>query len=275
MSHRYVCPMRWGDMDAQGHVNNATFLDYLQEARVDYLLSGPPQMRALLERGVVVVQHQVEYREPLTFHGEGVVVDLRVEMVGASRFVIGYDVLDGDRSIAAARTVGAPFDLVTQRLRRLYASERGCFAAALAPGEPLRTLPRVGSSAAGLSYALKVRWSDLDSYGHVNNVKYFDYIQEGRIAMLAQALGWRSGEDAEPWVVVRQDIDYLRPIDFRVQPYAVRTGVVEIGNRSLQLAADIVDPEAQVRYAAARTVLVAPAAITEAGRRALEPWLLR
>ena len=37
--------MRWGDMDAQGHVNNAAYLDYLQEARVHFLLTGPPAMQ--------------------------------------------------------------------------------------------------------------------------------------------------------------------------------------------------------------------------------------
>ena len=45
--HVYRCPLRWGDMDAQGHVNNAAYLDYLQEARVDFLLSGPPVMHDL------------------------------------------------------------------------------------------------------------------------------------------------------------------------------------------------------------------------------------
>ncbi len=44
MSHHYRCPLRWGDMDAQGHLNNAAFVDYLQEARVDYLLGGPAAM---------------------------------------------------------------------------------------------------------------------------------------------------------------------------------------------------------------------------------------
>ena len=35
--HRYECPMRWADMDLLGHVNNVTYVDYLQEARVDLL----------------------------------------------------------------------------------------------------------------------------------------------------------------------------------------------------------------------------------------------
>ncbi|HEX6875768.1 MAG TPA: acyl-CoA thioesterase, partial [Nocardioidaceae bacterium] len=33
--HVYDCPLRWADMDSLGHVNNVTYVDYLQEARVD------------------------------------------------------------------------------------------------------------------------------------------------------------------------------------------------------------------------------------------------
>ena len=35
--HIYLCPLRWADMDSLGHVNNVTYVDYLQEARVDML----------------------------------------------------------------------------------------------------------------------------------------------------------------------------------------------------------------------------------------------
>ena len=37
MRHVFQCPMRWADMDLQGHVNNVIYVDYLQEARVDML----------------------------------------------------------------------------------------------------------------------------------------------------------------------------------------------------------------------------------------------
>jgi len=41
MGRHVEVPLRWGDLDAQGHVNNARFIDYLQEARADFLLGGP------------------------------------------------------------------------------------------------------------------------------------------------------------------------------------------------------------------------------------------
>jgi acyl-CoA thioester hydrolase len=271
--HRYVCPMRWGDMDAQAHVNNAAFVDYLQEARVDFLLGGPPLMHRLLDTGVLVVQHQIEYLRPVTFHDRGLAIDLWISSVGGSRFVIGYEMRDGDAVAVRARTTGAPYDLAGSGLRRLTVEERAVFAAAVEPDHaPLPDLPRQTWTAGGHAYPLQVRWSDLDSYGHANNVKYYDYIQEARIAVMAQALRWldRDSPTADGiWVVVRQDLDYRRPLDFRVAPYRVNTVVTRIGNRSIRLAAQIDDPDTGTVFAQARTILVGPQPLTGPQQQAL------
>ena len=34
--HQMVIPIRWGDMDAMGHVNNATYFRYLETIRIDW-----------------------------------------------------------------------------------------------------------------------------------------------------------------------------------------------------------------------------------------------
>ena len=55
--------MRWADMDLLGHVNNVTYVDYLQEARVDMLrVHAPARGGEELAEGVVVVRHEVEFR---------------------------------------------------------------------------------------------------------------------------------------------------------------------------------------------------------------------
>ena len=70
--------------------------------------------------------------------------------------------------------------------------ERAVFAAGLEPDhEPLPRPAEAGlGRGGGHDYPLQVRWSDLDSYGHANNVKYYDYIQEARVALMSQALRW-------------------------------------------------------------------------------------
>lgn len=267
--HRYRCPLRWGDLDAQGHVNNAAFLDHLQEARVDWLLTGPPEMGRLLDEGVLVVSHQVEYLAPVGYGEQPLTIELWVDAVGASRFAVGYDVWDGTVLAARARTAAAPFDLAGGGLRRLGPVERVTLLAALEPAEPLRALARVPVREPAHHYPLAVRWSDLDSYGHANNVKYFDYVQEARIVLMHAALDW---QPEEVWVVARQDLEYRRPIDFRPEPYQVRSAVTALGNRSFTLAVDIRDPASGDVYATGRTVVVGGAPLTVRQRTALSRW---
>jgi acyl-CoA thioester hydrolase len=258
--------MRWGDMDAQGHVNNAAYLDYLQEARVGFLLSGSPVLHHLLDSGVLVINHQLEYVRPVIFRDRPLTTNLWVDAIGGSRFSIGYEVYDGADLAARARTGVVPFDLASNTLRRLTPAERELLGRALAPAEPLRRLPKVPIPAEHHRYPLTVRWSDVDSYGHVNNVKYYDYIQEARISVMKSTIGW---EPEAVWMVVRQDLEYLRPIDFRTEPYEVGTAVVAVGGRSFTLAAEIRDPASSTVFATARTVAVGESPLTDDQRAAL------
>ena len=109
-------PLRWVDLDAQGHVNNAVIADYLQEARVDWLLSGPNAH--LLGTSTMVVSHQVEYLGPVAFAVEPVEVALSVGTVGAARFTLGYSVFQDGRLLARARSVLCLYDYTASRPRR-------------------------------------------------------------------------------------------------------------------------------------------------------------
>ena len=267
----HSCPMRWGDMDAQGHINNAAYLDYLQEARVAFLLSGSPVLHRLLDSGVLVVNHQLEYLKPVAFSARPLTTNLWVDAIGGSRFSIGYEVFDGPDLATRARTGVVPFDLASNTLRRLAAEERELLGRALNLSDPLRVLPKVPVPADHHRYPLTIRWSDVDSYGHVNNVKYYDYIQEARISLVNDTVGWAP---EAVWMVVRQDLEYLKPIDFRIEPYEVGTAVSAIGNRSFTLSAEITDPISSTIYATARTIVVGVSPLTANQRSALNKWVV-
>jgi acyl-CoA thioester hydrolase len=110
-------------------------------------------------------------------------------------------------------------------------------------------------------YRCHVRFSDVDVYGHVNNVKYFEYYQEARIAFilsLDEPLFDPARESTMRQVVARIDVDYKRPILFRPEPYAVETWVVGIGTSSYDLGCRIVGGQGdETVYSTAQVRLVA------------------
>ena len=119
------------------------------------------------------------------------------------------------------------------------------------------------------THPVLVRWSDIDSYDHVNNVRYFDYLQEARIAFLGQVMETTGDFFAQyPCVLVSQTVDYLRPIHLRHPPYDVDVWVESVGNSSYTLASRIVDRsgESEDVYARAVSVLVTVDGETHAKR---------
>jgi acyl-CoA thioester hydrolase len=128
--HVYECPLRWGDMDALGHVNNVVYVDYLQEARVDMLSVHAPQSGGEeLGEGVVVARHQVEFVHPLTFRPEPVRIESWVTGIRAASFTMDYEILDahadGSRTVyCRASTVLTPFLFAAERPRRIRPEER-------------------------------------------------------------------------------------------------------------------------------------------------------
>ncbi|MFT4217030.1 MAG: thioesterase family protein [Micropruina sp.] len=274
-------PLRWVDLDAQGHVNNAIIADYLQEARVRFLLEGANA--ALLGNGTLVVGHQVEYLAPVEFRNEPVEVRLWVGDVGASRFTIGYQVVQGGVVAARARTLLCVFDFGTGRPRRMTPDERAWFTDHSGPLEPLRPLGSWRPGERAHTAPLTVRWTDLDAYGHVNNVRFFDFVAEARVHMSSEAdpAGNRmsaAGGAGYLWMVVRQDVDYLAQLDHRLEPYQSRVAVAEIGRTSMTLVAEVTDPLAGTVHARARSVLVCgdrsgrPIPVPDDLRHGLETW---
>ena len=126
---------RWADMDAYGHVNNVTWLEYLQEARVDMFFTHAPQRGTdKLAEGVVVARAEIDYKLPLVFRPEPVRIEMWVSRVGAAAFTVEYEVLDlhegGGRTVyARAATVLVPVTLGDGRPRRMTAQEREVLAA--------------------------------------------------------------------------------------------------------------------------------------------------
>lgn len=147
---RVLIELRWGDMDAYGHVNNVTQLRLLEEARVRALgsptrsrdaeavpaehggaevVSGLPIPEvfgaASATTELLVASHAIEYRSPIRYRPGPLAVDLVISEVKPASVTIGYVVVEPDGSLVytVAETVIVFVDRVTARPRRLTAEE--------------------------------------------------------------------------------------------------------------------------------------------------------
>jgi acyl-CoA thioester hydrolase len=107
--------VRWDDIDALGHVNNAKYLTYIQEAR--FLWSPIIEM--------VVARAEVDFVEAIYEGGRFYDVNLWVESIGNSSFTMAYEVV-GDNGVvhAKVKTVQVVVSMETMKSRPLKDSER-------------------------------------------------------------------------------------------------------------------------------------------------------
>jgi len=257
--HVYECPMRWADLDLLGHVNNVVYVDYLQEARVDLLRTHARREGGELTEGVVVVRHEVTYLAPLTFRFRPVKIECWVTEIRSATFTMAYEVFhddgEGGRTVyLRASTVLSPYVFSGEHPRRLTDDEKTALAAFYEQPEPRpRPEPFTVAREDHAHYPVNVRFSDVDVYGHVNNVKYFEYLQESRVrwfAHLARDL------DLPPmhFVVAQTDVDYRLPILFRREPYDCWTQLGRFGRRSMTVESEICDGDSVLARARVTTV---------------------
>ena len=83
------------------------------------------------------------------------------------------------------------------------------------------------------------RFKDLDPYDHVSNATFLDYVMEARVRVYRQ-LGL-SERGVMGQVVVRQEIDYLRPISFSLTPLVARTWFTHLGTSSFTMQTQLMD----------------------------------
>ncbi len=87
----YSCtlPVRWGDMDAYGHVNNAMYLRYLEEARVQMFMQMGTGSIAGSQQAPVVVTVGCTFLKPVNYPDE-IRIDCYVGTPGRSSFMTYY-----------------------------------------------------------------------------------------------------------------------------------------------------------------------------------------
>lgn len=103
---------------------------------------------------------------------------------------------------------------------------------------------------------VEVRWSDMDAYGHVNNVQYLRYLEEARVYAFHEWFGQERSLLEDGVLVARSEIDYLAPMTFNYQPALVSLWCSKISGASFDISYVVGQRGSDLTYAQAESTLV-------------------
>jgi len=108
--------VRWSDMDSQGHVNNAVYFTYCEQARVDFLHAVGIRGKFRAEQGPMLVSASCDFKRQLMYPGK-LDVGLYVEEMGRSSCRIRYGIFrkGEDEAVALGTSVNAWVDYQESR----------------------------------------------------------------------------------------------------------------------------------------------------------------
>jgi acyl-CoA thioester hydrolase len=89
-----------------------------------------------------------------------------------------------------------------------------------------------------------LRWSDMDAYGHVNNVQFLRLLEDARVIGFEGWFGQDRSVLSEGILVTRHEIEYLAPLLFRLPPIVVEMWATKIGGAGFDLAYEVRDGRA-------------------------------
>lgn len=126
--------VRFRDIDAMGHVNNAVIFTYMEQARTEYFLrlTGARDVGGL---GFIVAHAEADYESP-AFLDETIVVRVWPTRVGDTSFALDYELRDraSGRLVARGRTVQVHYDYGRQEKAPIRGALRELLEAELAKG---------------------------------------------------------------------------------------------------------------------------------------------
>ena len=107
-------PIRWADMDMLGHVNNASYFRYFEQARIEWVYGLHQPGKAYSGTGPVIVNASCTFLSPLVYPGD---VEVRVYLGEPGRTSIGsyYELTMDGRKYAEGAAKMVWIDLASGR----------------------------------------------------------------------------------------------------------------------------------------------------------------
>jgi acyl-CoA thioester hydrolase len=114
----YPVEVRYGDLDPQGHVNNAKHLTYFEQARVAYMINLGlfTKDQSFMEIGVIVADVHLTYLEPIYF-GQNIKIGVHVARLGNKSMTWEQNIVDADtgRELSKGEVIIVTYDYKTEK----------------------------------------------------------------------------------------------------------------------------------------------------------------
>ena len=117
LPHLYTVPVDAADIDFMGHVNNASYLKWVQDAVIDHWQSLAPA-DAVAAHLWVALKHEITYRRP-TFLGDEVIATVLLEKIHGARASYETVIRRGEEILAEVKSSWCCVDATTLRPARL------------------------------------------------------------------------------------------------------------------------------------------------------------
>jgi acyl-CoA thioester hydrolase len=118
LMHVERIPIRWGDMDAMGHVNNTVYFRYMEQTRISWFDALVPGEEAWKDTGIVIANASCNFRRALNYPGT-VEVRLSIDPPGGSSVPTFYELRMGDTLYADGAAVVVFIDMKSQKPVRI------------------------------------------------------------------------------------------------------------------------------------------------------------
>lgn len=122
----FSCPveLRYSDVDAMNHVNNAVYVTWLETARVRLWQARLGFSGSARDIPIIVARVAVDYRSPVGFD-EPVTIGVGVNEIGRTSFTLAYRIEASGRLAAEAETVQVLYDYRKRRPQPITGELRG------------------------------------------------------------------------------------------------------------------------------------------------------
>ncbi len=118
--HTARMPIRWGDMDAMGHVNNTVYFRYFEQARIEWFLAIGTPADPAQQFGPVVINAHCAFLRQMRFPGD-IEVATFVGAIGRSSFETIQEIRRIDQPDVLAASGGAKVVWIDYRLEKSVA----------------------------------------------------------------------------------------------------------------------------------------------------------